>query len=210
MTVQNWAPPHHPSNGVVGFDKKKSSNSSSSINTTAPKASVGLRNNHDRSLRKKNKKLDQTSASRNGKKLLQHPLVGHPELPKLTEMQQLITQAILTHGEPCPFDKIYEYVNEKWKGMKIKRRDGAPYSTDCRRAIQANLRQCPNHMPLFAKGPQTQWYLVRTATPSPSGPPIEPSQLAPMSSELPSPPELESPPPPLARKNSKTDRKSVV
>eukprot|EP01125_Pyxidicula_operculata_P018779 TRINITY_DN6714_c0_g1_i2.p1 TRINITY_DN6714_c0_g1~~TRINITY_DN6714_c0_g1_i2.p1 ORF type:complete len:348 (-),score=43.05 TRINITY_DN6714_c0_g1_i2:85-1128(-) len=94
--------------------------------------------------------------------LMQHPLVGHEDVPKLTDLQMMITQAILQNGEPCPFEKIYEFVSANWKGMR--RRDGTPYSTDCRRAIQANLRQNPNHISLFIKDTDSQnsWRLCHT------------------------------------------------
>jgi len=76
------------------------------------------------------------------------------ESAKLSDLQAAITQAIAFHGEPCPFEKIYEYVNNKLKEKDIRRRDGTPYATDCRRAIQANLRANPHHATLFMKDPK--------------------------------------------------------
>jgi len=91
----------------------------------------------------------------------QHPLYDHPDVPELTDLQNMITQSILDNGEPCPFDKIYEYVNMRWKD--IRRRDGTPYTTDCRRAIQANLRKNPNHISLFKKDKISgNWKICKT------------------------------------------------
>lgn len=78
-----------------------------------------------------------------------HPLSSHPDVPPLTDLQIYITEAILNEGDSCPFEKIYEYVSKRWKN--IKRRDGSNYATDCRRAIQANLRHSPHHIALFKK-----------------------------------------------------------
>eukprot|EP01122_Echinamoeba_exundans_P011060 TRINITY_DN4277_c0_g1_i2.p1 TRINITY_DN4277_c0_g1~~TRINITY_DN4277_c0_g1_i2.p1 ORF type:complete len:389 (-),score=40.42 TRINITY_DN4277_c0_g1_i2:350-1516(-) len=93
-----------------------------------------------------------------------HILDGHPDVPKLTSIQQLITQAILACGEPATFDQIYEYVSSRWRGLRIKRRDGTPYTTDCRRAIQANLRYSPHQVALFIKVQDNPaaWRLSRT------------------------------------------------
>ncbi len=48
----------------------------------------------------------------------------------------------------------------------MKRRDGSNYNTDCRRAIQANLRHNPHHLPLFKKDKlkvsQNNWMLIFT------------------------------------------------
>jgi hypothetical protein len=90
-----------------------------------------------------------------------HPLASHPEIPKLTDLQVLITMAILEHGEPCPFDAIYQFISKKWKGFKIRRRDGTPYISDCRRAILANLRSTPSHISLFRKVGDAGYRLVR-------------------------------------------------
>lgn len=79
-----------------------------------------------------------------------------------------ITEAIMSQvGETdhyCHLDKIYEYVakvllyfskfdsfffsiSKRWK--TIRRRDGSTYTTDYKRAVRANLRHNPHHMPLF-------------------------------------------------------------
>ncbi len=39
------------------------------------------------------------------------------------------------------------FVNQRWKS--VRRRDGSTYTTDCKRAIQANLRHNPSHLALF-------------------------------------------------------------
>jgi len=88
---------------------------------------------------------------KNGKNLkLVHPLASHPEIPPLNDLQAFITEAILL-GESgsSSFELIFEYVSKRWRN--IKRRDGSNYTTDCRRAIQANLRHNPHHIALFRR-----------------------------------------------------------
>jgi len=83
------------------------------------------------------------------KKLI-HPLSLFPDVPALTDLQVFISEAILSEeGNACSFEKIYEFVSQRWRN--IRRRDGTPYTTDCRRAIQANLRHNPNHIALFRR-----------------------------------------------------------
>jgi hypothetical protein len=83
-----------------------------------------------------------------GKKNLQHPLASHVK----TELQMIITKAILMNGEPCPFDKIYEFVSSRWKNSKY-RRNAAAFANDSRRIIQAILRHT-NGVALFKKDEQ--------------------------------------------------------
>jgi hypothetical protein len=66
-------------------------------------------------------------------------------------MQILIIDAIAEVGEPATFDQILQSVSSRWRGIKIRRRDGTPYTTDCRRAIQANLRTNPHQVSLFVR-----------------------------------------------------------
>jgi hypothetical protein len=73
------------------------------------------------------------------------------EISPLNDIQQLITEAIMINGEPCDFERIFDYVNAKWNRNKIRRRDGTPYATDPRRVILANLRYNPLHLSLFRK-----------------------------------------------------------
>jgi len=83
-------------------------------------------------------------------KKLVHPLSQFQEVPALTDLQVFISEAILSEdGNSCSFEKIYEYVSQRWRN--IRRRDGSNYTTDCRRAIQANLRHNPNHVALFRR-----------------------------------------------------------
>eukprot|EP01124_Arcella_intermedia_P032862 TRINITY_DN7747_c0_g1_i1.p1 TRINITY_DN7747_c0_g1~~TRINITY_DN7747_c0_g1_i1.p1 ORF type:complete len:501 (-),score=109.54 TRINITY_DN7747_c0_g1_i1:100-1452(-) len=97
-----------------------------------------------------------------GKEL--HPLASNPMAPKLNEVQEMITEAIYVNGEPCHFEKIYEYVSARWKNMNFKRKDGTPYSNDCRRAILANLRENAYQVSLFKKDKQLPhcWWFRRT------------------------------------------------
>jgi len=80
-----------------------------------------------------------------------HPLHGHPGLEPFNDMQILIIDAIAEVGEPASFDQILQSVSSRWRGIKIRRRDGTPYTTDCRRAIQANLRTNPHQVSLFVR-----------------------------------------------------------
>eukprot|EP01117_Protostelium_nocturnum_P004581 TRINITY_DN1653_c0_g1_i1.p1 TRINITY_DN1653_c0_g1~~TRINITY_DN1653_c0_g1_i1.p1 ORF type:complete len:623 (+),score=219.26 TRINITY_DN1653_c0_g1_i1:460-2328(+) len=77
-----------------------------------------------------------------------HPLTAFSEIPALTDIQMLITEAILSSKGSCSFDGICDYVSKRWK--HIKRRDGSNYTGDCKRAIQVNLRQIPQYS-LFKK-----------------------------------------------------------
>eukprot|EP01114_Cavostelium_apophysatum_P016825 TRINITY_DN4861_c0_g1_i1.p1 TRINITY_DN4861_c0_g1~~TRINITY_DN4861_c0_g1_i1.p1 ORF type:complete len:615 (+),score=162.50 TRINITY_DN4861_c0_g1_i1:190-2034(+) len=96
---------------------------------------------------------------------LTHPLLAlRADVPALTDMQIFITEAILLEsGRSCTFEKIYEYVSKRWKN--VRRRDGSVYTTDCRRAILANLRHNPHHMALFRRdkaGPDSGWFVCYT------------------------------------------------
>jgi hypothetical protein len=61
----------------------------------------------------------------------------------------LIIQAIDTEGGVASFDQIYDRVSKKFDS--IKRRDGTPYTSECRRAIQASLSNNPVTRPFFKK-----------------------------------------------------------
>eukprot|EP01128_Nolandella_sp_AFSM9_P009635 TRINITY_DN6264_c0_g1_i1.p1 TRINITY_DN6264_c0_g1~~TRINITY_DN6264_c0_g1_i1.p1 ORF type:complete len:487 (-),score=122.81 TRINITY_DN6264_c0_g1_i1:96-1499(-) len=80
-----------------------------------------------------------------------HPLAGFAEVPPLTDIQTLITEAILLTAPQSTFMRIYEHVNAKWRELNVLRRDGTPYTSDCKRAIRANLRYNPSHISLFQK-----------------------------------------------------------
>eukprot|EP01119_Soliformovum_irregulare_P019096 TRINITY_DN5985_c1_g2_i2.p1 TRINITY_DN5985_c1_g2~~TRINITY_DN5985_c1_g2_i2.p1 ORF type:complete len:247 (-),score=24.53 TRINITY_DN5985_c1_g2_i2:413-1153(-) len=97
----------------------------------------------------KTKKVIETLAGSTKNSLL-HPLSSQSNLPPLTDLQCFITESILSsEGTSCSFDDIYDYVSKRWSS--VRRRDGSNYTTDCRRAIQANLRYNPNHIALFKK-----------------------------------------------------------
>lgn len=121
------------------------------------------KNRYDFFREKKKKGQDKKTDS---KLDLQHPLASHPEIPALTDLQTYITEAILSskknNRDSADFETISEYVSKRWRN--IKRRDGSSYATDCRRAIQANLRHNPNHIPLFRKDKnfQDHWTLCKT------------------------------------------------
>jgi len=79
-----------------------------------------------------------------------HPLANHPDITPLNDLQIFITEAIMnTEGGSASLEEIYQHVSKKWRS--IRRRDGSNYTTDCRRAIQANLRHNPHHIPLFRR-----------------------------------------------------------
>jgi len=69
--------------------------------------------------------------------------------PPMTELQVLIIQAIDAEGGVASFDQIYDRVSKKFD--TIKRRDGTPYTSECRRAIQASLSNNPTTRPFFKK-----------------------------------------------------------
>jgi len=71
--------------------------------------------------------------------------ISPPSRDGITDLQGAITQAILTIGEPCTFEQIYEYVHS----VMSWRRDGTRYNSDCRRAILAILRSNPTTMKAF-------------------------------------------------------------
>lgn len=86
---------------------------------------------------------------RSGKQNL-HPLANHPDITPLNDLQIFITEAIMnTDTGSASLEEIYQHVSKKWRS--IRRRDGSNYTTDCRRAIQANLRHNPHHIPLFRR-----------------------------------------------------------
>lgn len=91
-----------------------------------------------------------------------HPLAGHEQIPELTDIQRLITDAIMSCGPSVTFDQIQEFVSHRWKGMR--RKDGTLYSADCKRAIQANLRSNPTSPNLFRRDPEDKayWQLCST------------------------------------------------
>eukprot|EP01116_Phalansterium_solitarium_P013181 TRINITY_DN3030_c0_g1_i2.p1 TRINITY_DN3030_c0_g1~~TRINITY_DN3030_c0_g1_i2.p1 ORF type:complete len:763 (+),score=281.47 TRINITY_DN3030_c0_g1_i2:169-2457(+) len=92
-----------------------------------------------------------------------HPLAAHPDVPSLTNMQELITAAIYAGRDEtgwCTFDKMYDFVSKQWRSMR--RRDGSSFAADCRRAIQSGLRQTPNQLSLFRKDPNSRdrWQFI--------------------------------------------------
>eukprot|EP01118_Nematostelium_gracile_P003391 TRINITY_DN138_c1_g2_i1.p1 TRINITY_DN138_c1_g2~~TRINITY_DN138_c1_g2_i1.p1 ORF type:complete len:629 (+),score=232.77 TRINITY_DN138_c1_g2_i1:134-2020(+) len=104
----------------------------------------------------------QETTVKNGE--LSHPLINFvQDLPPLTDLQVFITEAILSEdGASTTFERIFDYVSKRWR--YIRRRDGSNYTTDCRRAIQANLRHNPNHVALFRKDKKVSgnWTVCRT------------------------------------------------
>jgi len=69
--------------------------------------------------------------------------------PPMTELQILIIEAIHSEGGVATFEQIYDKVSKKFDS--IKRRDGTPYTSECRRAIQASLSNNPSARPFFKK-----------------------------------------------------------
>jgi hypothetical protein len=93
-------------------------------------------------------------------KLKHHPLADYVNL---SELQVIITEALIYHGEPCSFEKLNDFVSTEIRERDIRRKDGTPYAADCRRAIQANLRITSNHLlALYKKDVNGMWSLCHT------------------------------------------------
>lgn len=77
----------------------------------------------------------------------------------------------------CMSPVFLSLTHQKLKEKDIRRRDGTPYATDCRRAIQANLRSNPHHPTLFQKDAKqpNMWRLCHTPN-EPLGATITPSK----------------------------------
>jgi hypothetical protein len=135
----------NPKHSILIVNTNKSQNERKEVKEPSPKAVEKINNEKPDELNK-------------------HPLEDLEGVPKLTDLQRMITSAILIHGEPCPFDKMAEFISQRWRGLRIRRRDGTPYATDYRRAIKANLRLNPNQIALFKRDPldKDMWFLVRT------------------------------------------------
>jgi protein-disulfide isomerase-like protein with CxxC motif len=73
----------------------------------------------------------------------------HNDASQLTDLQRLISEAIILNGGSCHLDVIHDYVLKHWS--KLKGRDGQPKSTDCRRAILASLSKNLYSHPLFTR-----------------------------------------------------------
>eukprot|EP01134_Creolimax_fragrantissima_P005557 CFRG5557T1 len=67
----------------------------------------------------------------------------------LTDLQALIIEALVLHKGTAHLDQICEHVAEKWG--TLKKRDGTPYSVDCRRAVISSLTNSFNDTPLFRR-----------------------------------------------------------
>jgi hypothetical protein len=61
----------------------------------------------------------------------------------------LIIQAIQQSGGAANFDQILEYVQPSFDNLR--RRDGSPYTSECRRALLASLSNNPASKPFFKK-----------------------------------------------------------
>jgi hypothetical protein len=61
----------------------------------------------------------------------------------LTDLQKLIWNGIEAHGGCASFDQVVAEV-AKYYG-NLRRRDGSPYHSDCRRSVQASLSAHPHH-----------------------------------------------------------------
>jgi len=82
--------------------------------------------------------------------------------PPMTELQILIIEAIDTKSGSATFEEIYDHVQRSFDNLK--RRDGTPYTSDCRRAIQASLSNNPATKPFFKKDTTkatTSWTLAK-------------------------------------------------
>jgi hypothetical protein len=67
----------------------------------------------------------------------------------MTELQILIIEAIDLNGGLATFEEIYDHVSKSFDNLR--RRDGTPYTSDCKRAIQASLSNNPITRPFFKK-----------------------------------------------------------
>ena len=67
---------------------------------------------------------------------------------ELTELQILIMHSLYAEGGTATFEQIYEHVIKKYDS--IRRRDGTPYTSDCKRAISSSLSN-NSSAPFFKK-----------------------------------------------------------
>jgi len=67
----------------------------------------------------------------------------------MTDLQMLIMEAIDQCGGWANFDQINDHVSKLFDNLK--RRDGTPYTSECRRAVQASLSNNPTARPFFKK-----------------------------------------------------------
>eukprot|EP00698_Gefionella_okellyi_P024163 TRINITY_DN8447_c0_g1_i1.p1 TRINITY_DN8447_c0_g1~~TRINITY_DN8447_c0_g1_i1.p1 ORF type:complete len:739 (-),score=174.18 TRINITY_DN8447_c0_g1_i1:26-2242(-) len=70
-----------------------------------------------------------------------HPLAN---VVRLSEIEEVITRAMYSHGLPCSIDKIFDFAWKSWG--KPRRRT----LTDVRRIVRAALRGSPRHGKLFS------------------------------------------------------------
>eukprot|EP01087_Luapelamoeba_hula_P009168 TRINITY_DN2351_c0_g2_i5.p1 TRINITY_DN2351_c0_g2~~TRINITY_DN2351_c0_g2_i5.p1 ORF type:complete len:753 (+),score=146.13 TRINITY_DN2351_c0_g2_i5:159-2417(+) len=71
-----------------------------------------------------------------------------------TALQELIIEAIARQNGGADFDQIYEHVSKHWSNLR--RRDGTPYTADCRRVTESSL----NSSVLFTKNASQLWVLT--------------------------------------------------
>lgn len=100
----------------------------------------------------------------------------------LTDLQKLIWNGIEAHGGCATFDQV---VNEVAKSYgNLRRRDGSPYHSDCRRSVQASLSAHPHHpgrvfvrhatnKDLWLIAPEARSRAPRDLPPQPGGPLLE-------------------------------------
>jgi len=82
--------------------------------------------------------------------------------PPLTELQILIIKAIQQTGGSANFEQILEHVKPSFE--KLRRRNGSPYTSECRRALLASLSNNPASKPFFKKeksGGTNSWSLAK-------------------------------------------------
>ncbi|KAL6072663.1 hypothetical protein QOT17_005490 [Balamuthia mandrillaris] len=69
---------------------------------------------------------------------------------ELSTLQEMIVVAISEYDGAATINQIYEHISKRWDDAR--RKDGMPYSKDCKRAIQSCIsKYCTNASPIFVK-----------------------------------------------------------
>eukprot|EP00127_Corallochytrium_limacisporum_P006555 Clim_evm27s230 gene=Clim_evmTU27s230 len=98
-----------------------------------------------------------------------HPLMEKVELTQLSALEAAITEIILEHqsnGEHCSFDDILEHVSHRWH--KLRRKDGIPYHTKIRTAVERVLHGSGSKFQLFHYDAE-HGYVLSSDTPRKAG-----------------------------------------
>mmetsp|Transcript_22681 Transcript_22681/g.38496 ORF Transcript_22681/g.38496 Transcript_22681/m.38496 type:complete len:237 (-) Transcript_22681:573-1283(-) len=123
-----------------------STSRSSSPNKSATNDS---KSEDDSSTHSTNDKPLHSSASNSTQTPSQHVTVTKTTREVLTDLQKLIIMAIKHHSGMASTEDVEEFVSKYWGNLR--KRDGTPYSYDCRRVVIASLANTSNPRPLFQR-----------------------------------------------------------